>query len=361
MGTDRSIYLALSELVRRYSETAPDSHSGSLAGSELRCFSQNGEDGVIAEILDRVGIDQRFFVEFGVESGHEGNCVFLADVQGWRGLFMEADPEHFHRLANKYAASSVVRVIDAVVTPENIEGLLDQGGVPAEPDVLSIDIDGADYWVWEAITSRRPRLVVIEYNAALGIERRRVQPRNCSGAWNGTDNFGASLAALTVLGARKGYRLVHTELAACNAFFVRDDLVGGRFSSPSEIVRWGQPNYFLQGIQHPHDPQTETFVDPLEAESGDVAPPPEASAGSSTPDRSDEPPAREARDETLPVNPAAERFSLRERILLTLRYHGAASVAYRLLTFPLRFTPLEARVRRGTFARRSDARREKTG
>jgi hypothetical protein len=357
MGTDRSIYLALSELARRYAEGAPASHSASLAAAELRCFSQNGEDGVIAEILGRVGNGQRFFVEFGAESGDEGNCVFLADVQAWRGLFIEADPEDFQCLANKYAANSLVRVIQASVTPENIEGLLDQGAVPAEPDVLSIDIDGADYWVWEAITSRRPRLTVIEYNAALGVERRRVQPRDHSGGWNGTDNFGASLAALTELGVRKGYRLVHTELAACNAFFVRDDLIGDHFPGPSEIARWGRPNYFMQGMEHPHDPQTEAFVDPLAPGSAEVVPPTETSHGSVAPERSEEPPGHEPCDQALPASPADERFSPRERIMLTLRYHGAASVAYRLLSFPLRFTPLEARVRRGTFARRFGGRR----
>jgi hypothetical protein len=91
--------------------------------------------------------------------------------------------------------------------------------------VLSIDVDGNDYWIWEAIESYRPRIVVIEYNAQLDPARRLVQRLDPSpGAYDGSDDFGASLGALRELGERKGYRLAHTELTGTNAFFVRADL-----------------------------------------------------------------------------------------------------------------------------------------
>jgi hypothetical protein len=154
--------------------------------------------------------------------------VFLADVQQWEGLFIEADADHFRRLANKYAVTDRIRVANAVVTPDNVEDLFADASVPAEPDVLSIDIDGRDYWVWEAIHAHRARVVVIEYNAALPVNRPLAQPRDHEEGWNGTDFFGASLEALRLLGADKGYRLVHTDLAAGNAFFVRSDVAGNR-------------------------------------------------------------------------------------------------------------------------------------
>ncbi len=193
---------------------------------ELRCFSQHGEDGVIAELLARVGIAARFFIEFGVETGREGNCVFLADVLGWEGLFIEPDEGAYPGLAAKYATAEGIRTVNAAVTPDNVEELFAQASVPLEPDVLSIDVDGEDYWIWEAIEAYRPRVVVIEYNAVLPPGRQLVQPLGHPEAWDGTDYFGASLDALTALADRKGYRLAHTDLAAINAFFVRNDLAG---------------------------------------------------------------------------------------------------------------------------------------
>jgi hypothetical protein len=262
MGTDRTTYLAMSELVTRHERTGGPRHP-SLAAAEMRAFSQNGEDGVLAEIFARIGTRSRWFVEFGVESGIEGNCVLLADVLGWDGLFIEGDPVLHGPLHLKYAANARVRTRREVVTPKNIQQILAGEAVPTDLDVLSVDIDGGDFWVWEAIIDYRPSVVVIEYNSSLGTAVRRVQPREHQGDWNGTDNFGASLSALEELGRRKGYRLVHTEMAGCNAFFVRDDLAEDRFPAPDEVIRVGMPNYFLRGGRHPHDPATEQFVDPF--------------------------------------------------------------------------------------------------
>ena len=115
----------------------------------------------------------------------------------------------------------------AAVTPDNVEELFVQAGVPPEPDVLSIDVDGQDYWIWEAIEACRPRVVVIEYNAVLPPGRQLVQPLGFVDRWDGTDYFGASLDAVCALAERKRYRLVHTDLGAINAFFVRSDLADG--------------------------------------------------------------------------------------------------------------------------------------
>jgi hypothetical protein len=254
LDTDRGIYLALAELNRRYGEVgpAPAEPGGrvDLAPFELKVFSQNGEDGVLAEIIRRIGTTNRFFIEFGIESGREGNCVYLADVAGWSGLFIEADDEYFSQLERKYVVQPQVTTLRAMVTPETVESLFTDAGVPAEPDVMSIDIDGADYWVWESIEAYRPRILVIEYNSAIDPRRKLVQPRDVE-QWDETDYYGASLASLVSLGERKGYQLVHTELSGLNAFFVRADLADVVFPSGSDVAMRGQPNYFQRGYRHP--------------------------------------------------------------------------------------------------------------
>jgi hypothetical protein len=257
----RPVYASLAALSDRYAShgagaarpPAPD-----LAPHELRVFSQNGEDGVIEEILRRIG-GGGSFVEFGVGAGVEGNCVFLAAVLGWRGLFMEADPDLFARLDARYEGLPGVRTVRALVGPENVDALLRDHAPSPEPDILSIDVDGIDYWIWRALEAR-PRVVVIEYNAHLGTEAELVQPLTPRVAWDGTDHFGASLGALRSLGARKGYRLVHTDLAGVNAFFVRADLAGP--FGPEEAVPARAPNYFLTGEGHPPHTGDRAFVTP---------------------------------------------------------------------------------------------------
>jgi hypothetical protein len=260
VGTDRALFLAIDELVGRH-DGSGSTGDRSLAACELRAFSQHGEDGVIAEIFARIGTTDRYFVEFGVESGVEANCVALADLLLWSGLFIEGAPQHHVRLAGKYAANRRVRVREAFMTPENVETVFREEGVALEFDLLSIDVDSTDYWIWESIRAYTPRVVVIEYNAALGVERRLVQPRDW-GHWSGTDAYGASLPALEALGCRKGYRLVHTDMSGCNAFFVREELAQDRFAAPDDVARIGDPNYGLLGARHPPDPRTERFIDP---------------------------------------------------------------------------------------------------
>jgi hypothetical protein len=264
LETDRAIYLALTELTQRYEDRGRPRRSDQLSGYELRCFSQHGEDGVIVEFLNRVGTVHNYFVEFGIESGREGNCVFLADVCDWRGLFIEADEEMAAALHRKYAASKLVKTLRSVVTPANIQTLFADNGVPKEPDVLSIDVDGADYWIWDAIETTRfqPRVVVIEYNSSLPVDARLVQPQDHSAGWDGTAFFGASLQALIELGARKGYRFVHSDMAGANAFFVRCDLGEGLFPKADRVPRRGQPNYFMTGYNHPPDTSGRDYIDP---------------------------------------------------------------------------------------------------
>jgi hypothetical protein len=130
---------------------------------------------------------------------------------------------------------------------------------PASRTCCSVDVDGNDLWIWRAITHARPRVLVIEYNAHLDHSRRLVQPYDPNWTWDGTDWFGASLAALELVGREQGYTLVHSELIGANAFFVRDDLAE-RFEDIERVPRRSQ-NYDGHGHGHPEHPDGGTWVE----------------------------------------------------------------------------------------------------
>lgn len=252
-------YDRLSQLAERYAKLDAQSPAGAsppvgdLTRFEYSVFSQNGEDGIICELLTRTGEGSRSFVEFGIETGVEGNCVFLADVRGWSGLFMEGDRGDSEALARRWRGRHSIQTRQAMVSPENINSLLDGAGVSPEPAIFSIDIDGNDYYVWQAL-ERKPRIVIVEYNSALPLDREEglVQPY-MEGGWGGTEFFGASLGALEKLGAEKGYSLVHTDLIGVNAFFVRDDLTA---SLPTgDLVPRRSVNFSFAGHGHRPDPR----------------------------------------------------------------------------------------------------------
>src|SRR5687767_11434612 len=164
-------YQAIRELLLRSPATA--SH---LSAFELKVFSQNGEDGIIAEITRRLGVETGYFVEFGIEAAAEGNCVFLANILGWRGLFIENDPAMFVELSRKYRFNPNVATANALVSPEKIDAIFRAEAVPDDFDILAIDVDGNDYWVWHGMRTYQPKVVIIEYNAGLDPSKVLVQP-----------------------------------------------------------------------------------------------------------------------------------------------------------------------------------------
>ena len=215
---------------------------------ELKVCSQNGEDGIIAEIFRRIGTTNRYFVEFGSSSGIESNTALLLR-QGWSGLWIDASAsavKDARRLFADRIAGGKLTVLEAFITAENIEDLFRQGKVPEEFDLLSIDIDRNDYYVWEKITRYRPRVVVIEYNAGIPPTMSWVipyDPKAFGPIPFGSGN-GASLKALEELGARKGYRLVGCDICGVNSFFIRDDLVGDHFAAPYTASNHFEPFRF---------------------------------------------------------------------------------------------------------------------
>jgi hypothetical protein len=263
-------YAAVAELARRCALPPADAEDGrprgDLSRHELKVFSQNGEDGVLAEILRRLPPGAGTFVDIGAGDGVEGNCVALADVLGWSGVMVEADDVQHAALERKYATNRRVTTVCARVDADNAGRLL-RGVAPAEPDVLSIDIDGLDWWVWREL-ALRPRVVVVEYNAHLGFDRALTVPREHRDPWDGTDYFGASLPAFELLAEHRGYRLVHTDLTGVNAFFVRTDL-DALMPAPDRVPRRA-PNLLLAGISLPPDPRGRRYAEVSEGLTGEA-------------------------------------------------------------------------------------------
>lgn len=219
-----------------------------LSRYERRVFSQGGEDGIIAEIFRRIGAGNKVFLECAPGDGLECNTLYRL-TEGWTGLWVESDPKHVRAIRQafrKKLGDGALRLQSEHITAENIESILDGASLPPEFDMLSIDLDRNDYWVWSKISRYRPRAVVIEYNAIFPPGCRWVVEYDPQAVWDKTSNFGASLTALERLGAEKGYKLVGCTLAGTNAFFVRDDLVGSLFSDPFTAENhYEPPRYYL--------------------------------------------------------------------------------------------------------------------
>jgi len=218
---------ALGRIERRQLLARPP---GGWRGHEFRVFSQWGEDGLIQHLVHEVPVARRVFVEFGVEDYREANTRFLLVNDGWSGLVMDGSEENVRRIRqDPLFWQHNLKATQAFVTRENIDTLLADQGLSGDIGLLSIDIDGVDYWVWEAITAVSPAIVVIEYNARFGAERAVSVPYDAgfvrSKAHHSMIYYGASLRALCLLGKRKGYALVGCNSAGNNAFFVRRDLL----------------------------------------------------------------------------------------------------------------------------------------
>jgi hypothetical protein len=229
-----------------------------LARHELTVHSQGGEDGVIAEIFRRIGTTDRFFVEFGVESGVECNTTLLLR-QGWRGVWFEGNPAEAARARELFAreiSEGRLTVVQAFVTRENAAQLMADAKVPATFDLLSLDIDRNTWHLWEALSAYRARVTVVEYNAAFGPHDDWVIDYDAQATWDGSVRFGASLAACERLGRSRGDALVGCALSGNDAFFVRESLAGDLFAWPYTSERhWEPPRYWLHWRRgHPSTP-----------------------------------------------------------------------------------------------------------
>ena len=202
-----------------------------LRDIEFSVFSQWGEDGIIQHLIRSVPIDREAFIEIGVEDYSECNTRFLLCNDNWEGLLIDAGRSHLETITSeglrwRYRVDGV----SAWVTRENVNRIIAGAGMSGDIGLLSLDIDGNDYWVLDALSVVSPRIIVAEYNSVLGADQAITVPyradfdrRAAHFSWL---YYGASLAALDFAAERKGYRLVGTNGAGSNAFWVREDVAG---------------------------------------------------------------------------------------------------------------------------------------
>lgn len=200
----------------------------SLDQVEFRCFSQFGDDGIIQFLIHYLDIKEDSFIEFGVENYTESNTRFLVKQNNWKGLVIDGNPENIEYIKNdRVYWQQQLTAVAAFIDRDNINDLIHDGGFDGEIGLLSVDIDGNDYWVWEAINTVNPSVVVAEYNSVFGPTAPITIPyqedfyrtsAHCSNLY-----YGASLAALCHLAKEKNYRFVGCNTAGNNAYFVRND------------------------------------------------------------------------------------------------------------------------------------------
>jgi hypothetical protein len=210
----------------------------SLAELEFKVFSQFGDDGIIQYLTQNIQCEYRTFIEFGVGDYFESNTRFLLQKDNWSGFVMDGSTANIQQL--KKAPFYWKHDLDAqaeFITKENISELLNPyfsrwGGV----DLLHIDLDGNDYWIWEAIKIK-PNILILEYNSLFGFDRAITVPYNPS--FNRTSAhfsnlyWGASLKALYGLSQERGYTFIGCNSHGNNAYFLRKDKVNDRVKEVS--------------------------------------------------------------------------------------------------------------------------------
>lgn len=234
---------------RRIFNIAKDKQALRDAKSPLNSYgnnkhSQNGEDGIIAEILLRMRISSGSFCEFGAWDGvHLSNTYSLAEA-GWSGVYIEGDAEKYKDLVttcSKLPGEKVLPVL-AFVSPDvpgqRVDDILGTTSMPKDFDILSIDIDSCDYQIWASIKEYMPKIVIIEVNSSLPPPVRYV---------HGGDTSGSSFMAVADLAKEKGYTVVcHTGNVIC----VRSDLVED-LGLPQELI--SDPSLAFINIYMPWD------------------------------------------------------------------------------------------------------------
>jgi hypothetical protein len=199
---------------------------------EKQIYSQNGEDGVIKHIFDNIGFTNKIAVEFGVSAGGGGgqaNTRLLAE-EGWKVFWFDCDPST--TIPNNCTFTQ------ARLTSKNISSVFESVGVPLNFDLLSIDVDGNDYHLREALKSYNPRVCVMEYNGCFDGATEYIMKENDEYVWRNKDrSFGASLKSLSIQAERLGYDLVYCDKRGVNSFFIKSEINPFQKKSSEEAYR----------------------------------------------------------------------------------------------------------------------------
>ncbi len=204
----------------------------------FRCHSECDEDGILLYLFGMLGVTNRKCVELCAGNGRTCNTANLIRHHGWWGWMFDGDPKHVASGNTFYASCPDTRVCPPVfqhawITAENVNALLADAGVSGSIDLLSLDLDGVDYWIWKSLEVIRPRVVVCEVHNIIPPELALTVPYTPDFVAPDGNYRGASLAAMNALAIEKGYRLVGVHRYGFNAFFVRADLGGDFLPEPS--------------------------------------------------------------------------------------------------------------------------------
>lgn len=203
----------------------------SLSEVEFQVFSQWGDDGILQYMTGKLDIPEKTFVEFGVENYTESNTRFLLVNNNWCGLVMDGSKENMNYVRQDLISwAHEIYAEDVFITKDNINDQISgflKKGFSQELGLLSIDIDGNDYWIWQAINTVNPVIVVVEYNSLFGFDKPYTTPYQADfyrlQKGNIILNYGSSLLSLCDLAEEKGYDFVGCNSAGNNAYFIRRD------------------------------------------------------------------------------------------------------------------------------------------
>ena len=189
-------------------------------------YSQSGEDGIIEKIFNEIGTEKGWYCDFGAGDGHWISNTKNLREKGWNGVLIEGDPESFDNLHKNFGEDSSVEIINSYVScepTECLDYLLSQTRLPKDFDLLSIDVDGNDLWIWKSLKNYSPKIVVIEYNSNYHPEESLVIKYDPNHRFNMDDYYGATAGVLNKLAIEKGYSLV-AFTPDLNLFFCKNDL-----------------------------------------------------------------------------------------------------------------------------------------
>lgn len=205
----------------------------SLSEVEFQVFSQWGDDGIIQYLVNNIDIPNKTFIEFGVENYRESNTRFLLINNNYSGLVIDGDKKNVDYInSDELSWSYDLHAVHSFITRDNINstilGFLNKG-YNAEIALLSIDIDGNDYWIWNDLAVVNPVIVIVEYNSVFGASNKWTIPYKAD--FYGINEhpsryyWGASLNAFCDLAGKKGYSLIGCNSNGNNAYFIRNDKI----------------------------------------------------------------------------------------------------------------------------------------
>ncbi|MFK7972749.1 MAG: hypothetical protein AB8F95_20425 [Bacteroidia bacterium] len=248
----RALYLS-------YQEMAQKGQLPRLNETGFRVFSQFEEDGMLLFIFALMGISEGTFVDIGSADGIHSNCANLVLNHGWHGLYIDGNPQNIKRGRKFYSKFPhpwmyPPKFAQAMVTRENINQVIEQAGFTGDIELLSVDIDGNDYWIWDALEIVQPKVVIIETHVEYGMHD-IITPYDPNYVYPGKHPHyhGASPVAMAKLGKKKGYRLVGANSLGFNFIFIKEDLI------PTEI-----PAVSVESVlQHPSVEESWAEFEPI--------------------------------------------------------------------------------------------------